>query len=388
MLKSVARLLLLFVIALTPLYWLRLDGLVPTNFVELLAIAAFLVALAAWRVNFKLPYWQPILLIVAGLVLGCLVSPDLRTSLGILKGWFIVPILFFWAVTNVLGTADVPVVMRTLWWSVLVTAAHALLQWLGLLGLLPHQAELGQYLNEGRALGWYESPNYLAMYLLPASLMLGGYYFSKRHWGSVLWLLVPLLVILAAQSDAAYVAFIAITALYGLWANRQRLGAPAASLLSVAGLAILLGVIYVLSIEQELGDRLVLWGFAGELGISSLLTGVGAGTFQDFFQQRFANDPAAQELLPYALHPHNLYLSLLLSGGVLTVIGFLWLVFKFARKLVSNPDQVFIPLLGVGAVLVHGFFDTTYFKNDLAILFWLFAGLFWIMSRQTETTNG
>jgi len=58
--------------------------------------------------------------------------------------------------------------------------------------------------------------------------------------------------------------------------------------------------------------------------------------------------------------------------------GFVWLLIGLGRDFFQNATRsplVLAASAGIVAVLVHGLFDSTYFKNDLAIIFWLLVFL-------------
>ena len=84
------------------------------------------------------------------------------------------------------------------------------------------------------------------------------------------------------------------------------------------------------------------------------------------------------------LYPHNVFLAMWaevtifgLFAFVLLLSALLWRGWRayattsdaFARPLVWGTAAAFV------AITVHGFFDTPYFKNDLAVEFWTLAAL-------------
>jgi putative inorganic carbon (HCO3(-)) transporter len=101
-----------------------------------------------------------------------------------------------------------------------------------------------------------------------------------------------------------------------------------------------------------------------------------------YYQQRNAQGvPVNFE--PCLSHPHNLFLDLWLSTGVLGFAAGLTLFLLFAVLLVRAfrvADSGWRgPLLGVGtamvATVVHGQVDNSYFLPDLAVYFWLCLGV-------------
>ncbi|MDO8444025.1 MAG: hypothetical protein Q7S80_00785, partial [bacterium] len=77
--------------------------------------------------------------------------------------------------------------------------------------------------------------------------------------------------------------------------------------------------------------------------------------------------------LPSALHPHNVYLAMWLNLGILGLIIFVIMVVNFFRRLWPQRNYYLALCLmaAMSAILIHGLFDTTYFKNDLSAIFWL-----------------
>jgi O-antigen ligase len=72
-------------------------------------------------------------------------------------------------------------------------------------------------------------------------------------------------------------------------------------------------------------------------------------------------------------HPHSVYLAFWVETGLVGLIGFLWLVISWFKKILqAENDGMKVVLFGIMAYfLLHGLVDTTYFKNDLAAVFWL-----------------
>jgi len=92
-------------------------------------------------------------------------------------------------------------------------------------------------------------------------------------------------------------------------------------------------------------------------------------------------------------HPHNIVLMLWIETGLLGLIAFMWICWTWAvvcrrssaishqsgngissddRRLTTDDLLWVVPLI---VILTHGMVDMPYFKNDLAIQFWLLAAL-------------
>jgi O-antigen ligase len=120
----------------------------------------------------------------------------------------------------------------------------------------------------------------------------------------------------------------------------------------------------------------MIWQSAEKVLENSWVWGIGAGNFQEKYleyQKYFA--PYLEWAVP---HPHNLYLALWLYGGIFGLVGFLALVFFWFSALFRSQKNPSLRFIGLGImlyVLLHGLVDTTYLKNDLAVLFWLLFAL-------------
>jgi len=84
-------------------------------------------------------------------------------------------------------------------------------------------------------------------------------------------------------------------------------------------------------------------------------------------------------------YPHNILLNFWSETGLLGLIAFgwiLWTWFGYAKGRVSaRPLLVLAPLI---ALLVHGLVDVPYFKNDLAMAFWMIIALSTVVVASSE----
>jgi O-antigen ligase len=75
------------------------------------------------------------------------------------------------------------------------------------------------------------------------------------------------------------------------------------------------------------------------------------------------------------LYPHNIFLNFWTEIGLLGLISFIWLIIVFFKNCQRNYTKNAVLTVGLtGAMivlLIHGLVDVPYFKNDLALLFWL-----------------
>ncbi|MDD4333511.1 MAG: O-antigen ligase family protein [Patescibacteria group bacterium] len=82
-------------------------------------------------------------------------------------------------------------------------------------------------------------------------------------------------------------------------------------------------------------------------------------------------------------YPHNILLNFWTELGLVGMLLFVWVVFRYlelgirSHKLVElNSQFINIGLFcAMIAVIVHGLVDVPYFKNDLAVMFWVLVAL-------------
>jgi O-antigen ligase len=117
------------------------------------------------------------------------------------------------------------------------------------------------------------------------------------------------------------------------------------------------------------------------------VTGIGLDNFQgEILKLSAGNISFQQNILSYALHPHNLFLAMWLYVGLGGLIAFLILILQFfGRAFHSLHDKMAIfPIAAMTAMLAHGLVDTTFFKNDLSALFFITLAFVIIINQNAE----
>lgn len=401
--------LIYLTVFLLPAYLIRFQILgVPTNISELLILLTAFVCFSqpAQRQLLKkyvrgyVPayvrwYVLSILLILAGLGLSIAVNENYRVGLGILKSWFILPLLF--ALTILVAARDKSVKEKIL------PALYFSAGCVGLIALFYFCTAKLTY--DGRLAAFYLSPNHLAMFLAPG-LVFGIWYlvFSIKRHTARYWHLLSLIIIGTAfyltYSYAAWIAVILSFALVILIKNKNSL--------TVVGYGLLLALIFFLLAlfqwptpkfqdlisfheRSSLASRIMIWKSAVKITLDNPLYGIGPGNFQNkYLEYQKYFPPYLEWAVP---QPHNLYLAFWLQSGISGLIGFLLLLFFWIKNLAQNISPSETPELGLqnakqknspltSAVLgimfyflLHGLLDTPYWKNDLALIFWIVFAL-------------
>ncbi|MDA1168773.1 MAG: O-antigen ligase family protein [bacterium] len=399
---------------LLPTYIIRFSLLgIPINLFEILVITVFISAI--WNKKSRHRLFSALralprsftlfaCLFLLSAVVSTLFSPVLRSSLGILKGWVVVPMLF----GLLIHTADRKKVIHSLIMSGLVVA---------LLGI-------SQIDGFGRIQSIYDVPNSLALFLSPVFFIAFWVGMQQKNRFYQLASLIMLITIIWTQSFGAVVA-IAGTALIGflftvrfpspqlgrgLLARRRegegrlggiQYGLPLSALLLLM-LFILIFAFFTLSgriqylvsplIHQNTSNsatvRLQLWDIGVRLIQKNPILGIGLGQFEPAYQAELhalfatqaneASEAKSYKLIPEFVFrdPHNWIISFWLNVGVVGLVSFIGLnIVAIRRGGGRSATHQHATTLALISILIFGLFDTIYWKNDLSALWWLLTAL-------------
>lgn len=394
--------LIYLTIVFLPLYLIRLTIFgVPTNILEILVGLVFIVWLIKkiqWgetpnldvsisnmpetpgsgvpTKTFPSRYYYFIFLILLGLLISTLVNKNYTIGFGIIKGWFIVPLLLAYVIYDFIPREKRINIFQALYFSAF---------WVALISII--YLISGQLTFDHRLEGIFDSPNYLAMYLAPGIIIgIVTLIQNLNYWPKVriyLYCLSIAVIVISFYYTYSYAAWISsiisLTAAF-IFTNKKSIrkiywlaGAIAILILILASQAYsekLNSLIF--SNRSSLASRIMIWHAAEKILADNWLLGIGPGNFQAKYlaSQRYF-PPYLQWAVP---HPHNLYLAFWLYGGILAILGFLGLMILWFKNYFAKFSQNFVNLISLGIILyflLHGLVDTTYFKNDLAVIFWL-----------------
>ncbi len=387
---------------LIPLYLIKfyLFGL-PFNIPEVLIMAAFLFWLLdnknfSWGVFYKenKKIIAGIFIMFLGIVISALINPNQPAEWGIIKSWFIIPLILSFIVLNeVKNKKDAENIFRAVYFSAVTVS------FIGLIYFLQ-----GNLTYDFRLKAFYLSPNHLAMFLSPA-VFIGNYFIISRTkinaWHSIkecaeiiflcLSQVAVLLALYLTYSYGAWLALILSLFMVGLITGKNKTGKKMkiAFALAIIFLAISFTQLnnpkFMQSFEWQaasrssLASRIMIWQSAEKILKDNFLWGIGPGNFQsEYLEYQKYFSPYLEWAVP---QPHNLYLAFWLQGGILGLVGFLYLIFHWLKRVIkiivnkalpkNNFKEIALALLGIMLyILIHGITDTPYWKNDLAIIFW------------------
>ncbi len=385
------------ILLLLPTYLIRFSIFsIPTTLLEVLIYLVFIYGLyKAIKSGFRrlpLSGYLPIIVLILALIISTAIAPDRRIALGEFKGFFIDPILVGWLVFQFVKKEDLPKLFWALIFSGTFVAIHTILLKI-----------LGQITADGRVIGIFGySPNYLSLYLAPITTLLITYGLSlmvkKKYLLSAICIILFTIFLAALYFSGSRGGFLAVAAGIGVYFIvsfwgwiRQRIS----SQIIVAILIIL--AIYTawtffqpdFSVSPESGGRVAtsnnlrweIWKTSLELGKNHPLLGVGLGNFQNAFADLTANRPNYPEYItPQALTSHNIFFMFWLSTGILGLTAFIWLLVVFTKntlkKISDNSTKVILAVMVT--IVLYGLIESSIWKNDLSVIFWVFWALSWL----------
>ena len=374
---------LLFLVVSLPLYFWRINffGL-PSNLWEAMAILAMVLGfIRGQKEKYVLAIGKKekicfflFSLIILGLILGMVRAGSYKSSLGIIKSWFIIPFIFAYLSVKIAKKSEK--IFRSIYLSAFIIALVSL--WAKFSGAVTY---------DGRLEFPFNSPNYLAMYLAPGLVIgMAAIIFDPRPLLSRSKIKIEtfcvsfVLIFGAFYFTFSYAAWLAIffSVFFILFLSGR---------LSRKNMLVLALIIFTLFFllkdtakfndlvnlnpRSSLASRVMIWHSAEKMLSDNWLLGIGPGNFQaDYLDYQKYFPPYLEWAVP---HPQNLYLSFWLYGGMIGFLAFgAMLVFWFREALSKSDGKAIIMALGIMIyIVIHGLFDATYFKNDLAVIFWL-----------------
>jgi O-antigen ligase len=432
-------------VLLLPTYLLRFQvGFLPMTVLEVMVLVVFVVWLLKTLNNelrtknktagvqsstfvvqgYGWPWkWLIIFWVLAGIV-AVLISPDTRQALGLWKAYILEPILFFMVFVNTIKTARQT---RAIIWAfgvlVVIVGFIALLQYAGLLGIsFPYGTQTPM-----RATSVFPFPTAIGKLLGPiVALFLGivlargskgkqglsGEAIEKKQallpylfpWGVLAFGAMALLFSFSRGAIIGVFASLIFISFFSQWKKWLWGLIVIVIILSLAVPFTRHEIFSIVSTKDTSADvHMVMWKGAVRIIKASPITGTGLASFPVVYEKY--KEASHVEFFP---NPDELYLTLWIEMGLAGLALFAWITVRFfwegARVLrdlepgtlnqepdgMSSKFKVQSSKLAVAlmaamvAVLVHGFFDTPYFKNDLAIAFWALVGLMVVLSKLDE----
>lgn len=396
------KLALALIVFLLPAYLLRFQvWFIPMTILELMILIVF--GAFVWlritnryectndKLSFSSYKWL-ILALIFFSTIAVFVSSNKLASLGVWKAYFIEPILFFIVFINTIKTKkDLKRIFIALGLSAIIVSAFAIFQ--KFTGLFIYNAEW-QAEATRRVTSFFGYPNAVGLYLAPIVVLFAGIALQKLQkitkvtkmdglqiFGCAAVIILGGMAIWFAKSEGAMAGVAFGLIFLGLFFKKLR----SATLIFLA--CCLLAFIFIPQVNHfiiekaTLGDysgniRVIIWQETIQMLEQSPIFGVGLSNFQTAIQP-FHHTFRLYEIYFY---PHNIILNFWTEIGVLGLLTMILLVIKIFTNYLKvkneeNKGLYLILLCVMIAILVHGLVDVPYFKNDLAVLWWLIFGV-------------
>lgn len=314
-------------------------------------------------------------------------------SLGLWKSFFLLPFsfayfLFFWTQQAFFKKQFI---LNLLWFSLLFFTLGSCYYW------------LKNWLSYDQRLSFiFSSPNQLALTITP--ILFIGWEKIKKKWkkkhllffslNSSLFLLT-LLVLWKTHSLGAWLAFF-LTIFFNLFFSfslqKKKFILNSFLFFLISTLFIIFSWTFLLENfsyqpkkpSSSLDSRIIIWQVSEKILRENWFWGIGLGNFQNVYlsyQKYFP--PYPQWAVP---HAHNLFFNLWIELGFLPFLFFIsLLIFLFFYQEKNVPQEhssIFFILLIF--FLVYGLFETTLWKNDSALIFWICLIFSQIDSKKTS----
>ncbi len=353
---------------------------------EAMILILFGVLLIRKKIDFKKYarsyfFWLSLLVILAA-ILAVIVSPNKLGALGILKAYFIEPVLFYIILVSLVKEKKE---ITRLVWMLGISAVY-----ISLFGIWQKFSAFGVPLaflnkdgNTDRIVSIYGYPNAVGLYLGPIIILFTGFLFQKAksyRLASLKVLIIALsfIAIVFAQSEAAVLAVLAVCTIWGLIYKKTRLPFL---ILIVIFMAILFfsqdlqAFVYSKLFLKDWSGmiRRLIWGETWVMLKDNWLFGAGLAGYQ-------------LKIVPYHIHkffeiylyPHNILFNFWSETGLFGVFVFIAVWLRSMLRSLSDyfgrfGSRVWALTLffTMVEILIHGLVDAPYFKNDLSVLFWL-----------------
>jgi len=374
--SRVTRWLILGLPFILPAYVIRIMiGPVPTTFLELylfslLTLFTIAYGRSGWRrAGALIGAWRaPILFFVLVSFASVFWSPHVFAGLGLWRAYILEPLLLFFVLPIVLDTkTNIHLFLRNLYLTVIGISIWALWQFVTGTGI-PHPWNVA--ITDGRrATGPFPFPNAVALFVVPIAALAAARFSKEKTWLAGLTVLASFGAILLAQSDGGLIA-LTVAVLFVLflsdWGRKWAIAMIlAGALIFLTQPSVRAPLVKEVTFQGWSGNvRLYIWRETWTMLQDRPLLGAGFGGYPTVFAAY--HKATAIEIFQY---PHNILFNFWSEMGILGVLAFLWLLVTWLWR-ASRTSRVTVMAVLL-ALCIHGLVDVPYFKNDLAIIFWL-----------------
>ncbi len=403
---------------LLPTYMIRFTiGLIPFTFLETLIILLALVVLITKKFDWEKIYhdslFWPIIAILITSTIAVVASYSPIQGAGLWKAYFVEPVIFYWLMLSLIDRRRY---LEGLFWalggSVIYLSLIAIFQKIFAVGV--PQAFMDPAGGVDRVVSVFGYPNAIGLFFGPIIILFLGFLYyrnpdslllylsnANRFWFKAAVIILGVFTIVLAKSEGAIVAIVVCAWLMLVFNRKTRL-----LILVVTGV---FGVELLINspLREFIAFKLFLQDWSGQ--IRRIMWGETWAMLKNnwFFGAGLAGYPVAIvpyhakwfEIFPY---PHNILLNLWVALGIPGLLAFVWLglafiwlnlknffgiVYEKGKNLSFDKIASLLFLLVGLEMVIHGLVDVPYFKNDLAVLFWILVGAASLNAKLVQEKN-
>lgn len=272
---------------------------------------------------------------------------------------------------------------------------YAVVQYFTLIGL--PEGWWGNSSEPKRAIAFFAHPNGLALFVTPLLALLlpkvsevfDNLAIGKRKQISklivdsapILAWIIGALGLLLSLSRGGWLGLIAALAIFVVLSGKKNYWYAA-----IIGIVLIVAVVVAVPNlryrvmlpfygEKSSVARLSLWQTGSKMILDNPFLGKGLLGFTANWD-KYNTDPGLQSYPA----PHNIFLNFWVDTGLLGVLSFTALNVYILFQVVQRRQILWSLAVGlfIVAIFVHGQIDVPYLKNDLALLYWLIIGAFYV----------
>jgi O-antigen ligase len=368
------------ILGLLPTYLIRFTIFdLPTTFLEIIILVfIFFVLVTKFHEISSLKKlgrlnWFILAFVLSGII-STIISPEPIKALGHLKAFIIEPILMFYAINLIVTKReDVRIPLLFLFWSAVIISIWGIIQYFTFLGLPIRFWGSGE--EAKRIVSVFEFPNALSLYLGPIIAFFFVFYLKKENLVSLMAYRVGLgfmfVALFLTFSRGAWIALF-LTLLFFIF-HKYSWKKVLPAFLIIVFLLVLTPAFYerisLINNDSSSVAHLDLM----QLGVNKIINDPIFGNGLFGFRDTLVEANYKGEILNY---PHNIFLNFWLELGLLGFLAFFTVQWFILDEYKKNPTTLGLAAVAfLAVILLHGLVDVPYFKNDLAVLFWVIVSL-------------
>lgn len=355
----------------------------PATFYGMLLVFFFSYFISLYQQDkprLKLPYPYAFLILMAACVQGLVRARNLDVAIIYFFATVIVPLFCFLYINNSkVGKGDFELWIRG------ITIVAAFLGFVGvIMGVLNPSERLGSL--------WFTAMTINGFYTMAFFFGLGLAMKTPDRRAKSYWYLAVLLIFMGMMYTYTRIALVAVFFGMGLMMWRiKRFRWVGIFILLLVPLAIPASMMTRLQASFELDYsffvRLLAWYHASLQIMSHPFFGIGIETWSEWYLAVAPFD------FLYALHPHNVYLKILLEIGIFGFVAYFWIVGSILRayykKCIRGRHDSFdyMILLGVLTLLFACLTDIFIQQYSISVVFWIALALIYKRTNEESCKN-